>query len=191
MSATNAPFGMIPKYSLTGPVRPRCFPQGIASGYSSGLLKGQPVTMASTGVLQAATTNQDIYGIFAGWEGVDSTGRFITSNQWLASQAYSTGEIMNVYVWDDPSIVYSIQCDGSLAQSSIGDQADFTNTTAGSTTTGLSQATISSTLGGAGVQKQLRILELDLTPGNAWGDAYTVVHVNIARSQYIANKVAI
>lgn len=191
MSASNNPFGIRPKYSLVGPVRPRAFPLGIASGYSSGLLKYQPVTLNTNGTITAATTNQDIYGVFAGWEGLDTTNRWITSNQWLANQAYNTGEVMNAYVWDDPSIVYAIQCDGSLAQTSIGDQADFSNITAGSTTTGYSQATLSSTLKGAGVQGQLRIMELDLASTNAWGDAFTIVHVNIARLQYIANKVAV
>ena len=192
MTATSAPFGLRPRYSMTGPVRPQAYPYGIASGYASGILKYQPVTMATTGVIQAATTNQDIIGVFAGWEGVDTTGRFITSDQWLANQAYNTGEVMNVYIFQDPTIVYSIQCDGSLAQTSIGDQADFSSgITNGSTVTGLSTCTISSSLKGAGTQGQLRILELTLNPDNAWGDAYTVVNVQIARSQYVASKVAI
>ncbi len=191
MSSTLAPLGMVPKYSQVGPVRPQAYPYGIASGYNTALFKGQPVTMGTSGTIVAATTNQDIMGVFAGWEGVDSTGRFITSNQWAANQAFNAGEIMNAYIWQDPTIVYSIQCDGSLAQTSIGDQADFSNPTSGSTVTGYSAATISSTLKGAGTQGQLRIIELSLNPYNAWGDAYTVVHVQIARLQYIANKVAI
>lgn len=191
MSTVSAPFGMVPRYSQLGPVRPQAYPYGIASGYGSALYKGMPVTMSTAGTIVQATTAQDIMGVFAGWEGVDNTGRFITSNQWAASQAYNAGEVMNAYIWQDPSIVFSIQCDGSLAQTSIGDQADFSNITAGSTVTGYSAATISSTLKGAGVQGQLRIIELDLLQNNAWGDAFTVVHVQIARLQYVANKVAI
>lgn len=191
MSATNNPFGIRPKYSIVGPVRTQAYQYGIASGYNTGLLKYQPVTMNSSGNLIAATTAQDIMGVFMGWEGLDATGRWITSDQWLANQAYNTGEVMTAYIAQDPSIVYAIQCDGSLTQASIGDQADFSNITAGSTTTGYSQCTISSTLKGVGVQGQLRIIELDLAPDNAWGDAFTLVHVQIARLQYVANKVAV
>jgi hypothetical protein len=95
------------------------------------------------------------------------------------------------YFYQDPAIVYDIQCDGSLAQSSVGAQADLSNTTAGSTTTGLSQCTLSSTLVSAGSSAQMRII--GLTPGvdNAWGDAYTVVQVQVNESQFNASVNAI
>jgi hypothetical protein len=87
--------------------------------------------------------------------------------------------------------VYDIQCDGSLAQTAIGDQANFSNIAAGSTTTGLSAATISSSLAGAGNAAQLRIIGLYNGVDNAWGDAYTTVQVQINQSQYQASVNAI
>lgn len=190
MSASSNPSGIKPKYSQVGPVRPQAYQYGIASGYASSLYKYQPVTMNTSGNLVQATTAQDIMGVFAGWEGLDPTGRWFTSNNWLANQTYQTGEFMYAYIFQDPSIVYAIQADGSVAQTAIGDQADFTNITSGSSTTGLSSCTMNHTLAGASSQGQLRIIELDLSANNAWGDAFTVVHVQIARLQYVANKVA-
>jgi ABC-type molybdate transport system substrate-binding protein len=79
--------------------------------------------------------------------------------------------------------VYEIQAAGSLAQTSVGDQADLSNTTAGSTTTGLSQCTLSTSLAGSGSTAQMKIVDLAPYPDNAWGDAYTIVRVQINKSQ--------
>jgi len=112
------------------------------------------------------------------------------SNQWIANTAHQTGSQVTYY-YADPSIVYDIQADGSLAQTSVGDQANFTNIAAGSTTTGLSQCTISTSLVGSGNVGDLRIINLSPGVDNAWGDAYTVVQVQVSRSQYVATINAI
>jgi hypothetical protein len=78
-----------------------------------------------------------------------------------------------------------------LAQTSIGDQANFSNITAGSTTTGLSAATISSSLVGTSAVGDMRIIGLYNGVDNAWGDAYTTVQVQVSRSQYVATINAI
>ena len=67
----------------------------------------------------------------------------------------------------------------------------MSNVTAGSTSTGLSAATLSATLAGAGVQAQWRIVGFAGYVDNTPGDAFTIVQVQLARSQYVANKVAI
>jgi len=69
--------------------------------------------------------------------------------------------------------------------------ADLSNVTAGSTTTGLSQCTLSATLVGAGNSAQMRILELAPFADNDWGDAYTVVRVVINESQVNASVNAV
>ena len=199
MTTTSAGFGLRPKYDERGFVRPRMYVNGIASGYATGILKYQPVTI-SGGYLVVATTAADWLGVFAGWEGIDSTGRHIISDQWLASQTYSSGSPneypMRAYVWDDPYMVFSIQADGTVAATSIGVQADFaTAITAGSTTTGLSACQMNHTLKTTGAQGQLRIVELALGPmagdSNTWSDTYTIVHVQNARHLYVYNKVSL
>lgn len=189
MSTTNAPFGLRPSFHPSGLDRAIALPNGIATTYNTGILKGQPVAL-SNGNIVAATAGSAYQGAFAGQEFTDLTGRRQISNQWLAGTQYQAGSQITYY-YSDPNIVYDIQADGSLAQTAIGDQANFTNISAGSTTTGLSQCTISTSLVGSSAVGDLRII--NLTPGvdNAWGDAYTVVQVQVSRSQYVATINAI
>jgi len=79
-----------------------------------------------------------------------------------------------------------------MAQTTIGNEYNFTNVTNGSTTTGLSQATLgSATAAGNGVQGQMRVVNLSQGVDNAWGDAYTVVQVVNAQSQFFGSVTAI
>jgi hypothetical protein len=185
MSSTSAPFGLRPSFHPSGLDRAIALANGIASGYSSGILKGQPVALDTSGNIIAATAGSAYQGAFAGHEWTDVSGRRQISNQWIASTAYTTGSEVTYY-YSDPNIVYDIQANGSLAQTSIGDQANFASITAGSTTTGLSQCMISTSLVGSGAVGDLRIINLSPGVDNAWGDAYVVVQVQVSRSQYVA-----
>jgi hypothetical protein len=190
MSTTNAPFGLRPAFHPTGLDRAVALAGGIASGYSTDILKNQPVTLTTSGTLNVATAGSAYQGAFAGCEWTDTTGRRRISNYWPASTTYQAGSCI-AYYYSDPNIVYEIQADGALAQTSIGDQANFTNVSAGSTTTGLSQCTISTSLVGTSAVGDLRIINLAPFADNAWGDAYTVVQVQVSRSQYVATINAI
>jgi hypothetical protein len=183
MSATSAPFGLRPSFHPSGLDRATVLADGIASAYNTDILKGQPVKQDTSGTIVVAAAGDAFLGAFAGVEWTDTTGRRRVSNYWPANTAYQTGSC-NAYFYSDPAIVYEVQCDGSLAQTSIGDEADLSNTTAGSTTTGLSQCTLSSTLKGANGQGQMRIINLAPYPNNAWGDSYTIVRTVIAKHQY-------
>jgi hypothetical protein len=185
MSSTSAPFGLRPSFHPSGLDRAIALANGIASGYSSGILKGQPVALNTSGNIIAATAGSAYQGAFAGHEWTDVSGRRQISNQWVASTSYTTGSEVTYY-YSDPNIVYDIQANGSLAQTSIGDQANFASITAGSTTTGLSQCMISTSLAGSGAVGDLRIINLSPGVDNDWGDAYTVVQVQVSRSQYVA-----
>ena len=183
MSATNAPFGLRPAFHPSGLDRATALADGITSTYGTAILKGQPVRYATGGVIEVAATDQAFVGAFAGVEFTDTTGRHRVSNNWPAGTAYQTGSCV-AYFYADPQIVYEIQADGSLAQSSIGDEANLSNTTAGSTTTGLSQCTLSTTLVGSGNSAQMRIVNLAPYPGNDWGDSFTIVRATIAEFQF-------
>jgi len=183
MSATNAPFGLRPAYHPSGLDRATALADGILSTYSTDILKGQPVKLATSGVIQVAAAGDAFVGAFSGVEFTDTTGRRRVSNYWPASTAYQTGSCV-AYYYDDPNIVYEIQADGSLAQTSVGAESDLSATTAGSTTTGLSQCTISTSVVAAGSGAQMRIINLAPYPGNAWGDSYTIVRATVAKHQY-------
>ena len=183
MSATNAPFGLRPAFHPSGLDRATALADGITSGYGSSILKGQPVKYDTAGVILPAAAGDSFVGAFAGVEWTDTTGRRRVSNYWPASTAYQTGSCV-AYFYNDPNIVYEIQADGSLAQTSIGAEADLSNTTAGSTTTGLSAATISTTLVASPNTAQMRIVNLAPYPDNAWGDSFTIVRATIAEYQF-------
>lgn len=193
MSAVSNPYGMRPVFSPQGDANARGIVGGVASGYNTTILKGQPVTLGTDGTLViAAAGANDFYGIFAGISWTDSQGFYRSSDSWTAGTVYTDGAAspMYAYVWDDPNMVFSVQADGSLA-SSVGGQVNFSNITAGSTKTGLSACTVSASSLTTSAQGQLRIVALDPQVGNAWSDAFTAVQVQFARSQYVANKVAV
>jgi len=187
MSATSAPFGLRPAFHPTGLDRATALAGGIVSGYTSDILKGQPVKyIAASGVIQPVTATSDaVSGAFAGVEWTDTTGRRRVSNYWPANTAYQTGSCV-AYFYNTPDIVYEIQADGSVAQTAVGLDANFSNFAAGSNVTGLSQATLVATPLSTGTQGQVQILDVAPYPGNAWGDAYTIVRVQIARRQTAA-----
>jgi len=51
MSSTNAPFGLRPAYHPSGLDRATALADGILSTYSTDILKGQPVKLATSGVI--------------------------------------------------------------------------------------------------------------------------------------------
>ena len=94
------------------------------------------------------------------------------------------------YATTDPSIVYEIQANGSIAVADIGSQADFTTITAGSTVTGLSALMLdTATLTNSG-NASLRIIDIASGPDNVAGDSFTIVQVQIAEHQNVADRAA-
>lgn len=186
MSATNAPFGLRPAFHPSGLDRAQALANGITSTFASNILKGQAVKyVAASGVIQPVTSTEAFSGAFAGVEWTDTTGRRRVSNYWPANTAYQTGSCI-AYFYNDPNIVYEIQADGSVAQTSVGLEANLTNLTAGSAVTGLSQSTMSATILATTVQGQVQVLDIAPYPDNDWGDAFTIVRVQVAKRQIAA-----
>jgi len=192
MPATLNAFGLEPIYHPSGLIRAQVFGDALPSGTNSGFYQYQPVALDTNGnIVPVTTTSSDFIGVFAGVSYTPTNnGRPVIQNSMPAATAYTAGT-MQVSVYTDPNIIYRVQAAGSIAQTAIGDQAYLSNQTSGNSTVGISQATINSTLAGAGVQGQVRIVALDPTSDNAWGDAFTTVQVQIARHQYVAVKTAI
>lgn len=186
MSATSAPFGFRPAYHPKGLDRARKYT--IASAYGTAIFKGQPVILNTNGTITVGTAAADLMGVFAGVEFTDANGKRNLQPNWPASQVATD---IVAWVYDDQDIVYEVQSDGSIAQTAVGDQADVSNVATGSALTGLSQCTLSATLAGAGVQAQFRIVGFGQQVDNVPGDAFTIVQVQLARSQLVSNKVAI
>ena len=195
MSATSAPFGLRPAYFPTGVEKAQALANGITSGYGTAILKGQAVQYSPNAgvilpVLDTTTNSGLVSGAFAGVEWTDTTGRRRVSNNWPASTAYIAGSCI-AYFYNDQQIVYEIQTDGTMAQTAIGNEANLSNFAAGSTTTGLSQATLSASLVGSGSTGQFRIVDIAPYADNAWGDPYVIVRVQVSNPQFVAAKAAI
>ena len=194
MSSTNAPFGLRPAFHPSGLDRAQALANGIQAvstsginnvGYATNILKGQPVKYNASGWLNVAAAGDAFVGAFAGVEWTDSTGRRRVSNYWPASESFQTGSVV-AYFYNDPNIVYEIQSDATIAQTSLNAQFDFSNASAGSTTTGLSQATLGvSTATTSGVA-QMRVVDIAPYPDNAWGDTYVIVRVTVSNHQNVA-----
>lgn len=197
MSATSAPFGLRPAFHPSGLDRAQALAGGIVSGYASNIFKGQPVQYGTTanggtvGTIIPAGSTGAWSGAFAGVQWTDTTGRARVSNYWPANTAYTAGTC-TAYFYNDSNIVYEIQADASLAQTSIGNEYNFSNTTNGSSTTGLSAATLgASTAVNVGSNGQMRVVDLAPYVDNAWGDAYTIVRVVNSASQFFGSFNAI
>jgi len=122
-------------------------------------------------------------------EWTDTTGRRRVSNYWPAS---TSGTNIVAYFYNDLNIVYEIQTDATISQTAIGNEYNFSNIAAGSTTTGLSQCTLGvSTAVGNGAQGQMRVVDIAAYPDNAWGDAYVIVRVQLASTQFYGAYTAI
>jgi hypothetical protein len=192
MSATSAPFGLRPAFHPSGLDRAQALANGIqavstsgnvSAGYATNILKGQPVKMDTGGYIVVAAAGDAFLGAFAGVEWTDSTGRRRVSNYWPANESFQVGSVV-AYFYNDPNIVYEIQTDGTLTQTSIGAEADLSNTTNGSTTTGLSQATLSISVVASPNTAQMRIVDIAPYPDNAWGDNFVIVRATIAEYQF-------
>jgi len=203
MSSTSAPFGLRPAFHPSGLDRAQALAGGIVSGYSTDIYKGAPIRYNSTagtsvaaGTITNAAAGAVWTGAFAGVEWTDTTGRRRVSNYWPASTAYTTGSCV-AYFYNDPNIVYEIQTDATIAQTSLGGEYNFSATTgltvtSGSSTTGLSSTALGvSTAVANGAQGDMRVVDIAPYVDNAWGDSYVIVRVVNARSQYFGSVTAI
>jgi hypothetical protein len=203
MSSTSAPFGLRPAFHPSGLDRAQALAGGIVSGYATDILKGAPVrynSTAGTSVAAGTITNAAASGVwsgaFAGVEWTDTTGRRRVSNYWPASTTYQTGSCV-AYFYNDQNIVYEIQTDATISQTSLGGEYDFSATsgftvTSGSNVTGLSSTGLGvSTAKANGAQGQMRVVDIAPYADNAWGDAYVIVRVVNASSQYFGSVTAI
>jgi hypothetical protein len=185
MSTVSQPFGLRPAFSPSGALRPTAY--SILTGYAANILQSQPVKIGTNGTIQAAAIGDRFIGTFQGVEFTDSDGRRRVSNKWTASLAAT--EIV-AYVTLDPSIVYEIQANGSIAVTDIGKQADFTVITAGSTTTGLSAMMLDTATLTDSSNAQMRIIGLSPAPDNDFGDNFTIVQVQVSEHQNVADRAA-
>jgi hypothetical protein len=182
MSSTNAPFGLRSAYSPSGIIREMA--GTIATTYNTDIYTGQPVKIGTNGTLEVAAAGERLVGAFAGCQYLPTGAqRPVISPSWPANAGAT--DIIAYYTMD-PYIVYEIQADGSVSQSEVGQQADFTGV-ANSNGLGYSTATISATTSSS-TAAQLRVVGIANGINNEAGDAFTVVQVQISEHQYVSTQ---
>ena len=222
MSTVFQPFGMKPVYHPSGLDRSVPFagtnsyvtgasynaPYSLSAGQS--FYQYQPVAVTTTGQLTIATQSATagsplrVYGVFDGVEYTTAEGRrTLGKNIALTTLAASTSVVF--WIFQDPALVYEIQCNGSVPSTGIGSEYNF-DTTAGSTVdagytigvggAGFSTTALLATPVATGAQGQVRVVGLGREVAfpsqslNSWGDAYTIVQVQIANNLSTAPTVA-
>lgn len=187
----SAPFGLKPSFHPSGVIRPVV--GTITTGYASNIFMNSPVGIIADGsIALAAAGGVAVAGACGTFQGVEynptATGPRVVSNMWPAATA-----AVNIvaYFTQDPTIVYEIQANATLAQSAIGAQYDWStnDTNAGNTVTGLSSVTLN--VASAAANAGLRVIGLTPGPDNAWGDPFPVVQVQLSEHQFVATVAAI
>lgn len=219
MATVFKPFGLKPVYHPSGLDRATAFvgtnsyntgttytaPYSLAAGQS--FYEFQPVAITAAGQLTIAATTSSgkVFGSFNGVEFTDSQGRRSVA-KWISKAALDASTEILFWVFSDPALVYEAQVNGSATTASIGKEYNF-DATAGYTTAdgisignggaGFSTTALASTPVAAGAQGQVRVVGLGREvaypsgSNNAWGDAYTIVQVQICNNQFAAPSVAV
>jgi hypothetical protein len=198
MSATYAPFGLKPVFHPSGIIRSLNYTG--AYNTSAVFYSGTPValdeaTTAGTSTLVVAsntpTANMRLAGVFGGVEYTDASGRR-TVSKWFGP-ALGTATDIVMWIFMDPEIVYEIQANGSIANTQVGQEFNFTAVSSGQIIgnggLGTSTAALDPTAVAVGTQAQMQVTNLGRGIDNAWGDTATVVQVKLANDVFVAANV--
>ena len=187
MSATATPMGAEPVGGLSacGSFSGKVRHIKIASGYATNIFYGDFVKLVNTGTIEkdAGTSTATPVGIFMGCFYTDPN-----TSQPTFNQMWPTGTVADdamAYVLDDPDAVFRMQGDGSLAQTTLGNNVAIIQTS-GSTTIGRSKNAVDASTAATTDTLPLRILEFMDGPDSTVGDAYTDVLLtyNFGMHQY-------
>lgn len=198
MSATYTPFGLKPVYHPSGIIRSLNYTG--AYNTSAVFYSGTPVafdeaTTAGVSTLVVAsntpTANMRLAGVFGGIEYTDASGRR-TVSKWFGP-ALGTATDVVMWIFQDPEIVYEVQANGSIANTQVGQEFNFTAVTSGQIIgnggLGTSTAGLDPTAVAAGTQAQMQVVGLGREIDNAWGDLATIVNVKLANDAFVAANV--
>jgi hypothetical protein len=220
MSTTYQPFGLKPAYHPSGLDRATPFvgtnsyqaatdntynaPYGLTSGQA--FYQYQPVAINSSGQLVPAPTlaaTGRMYGVFDGVEFTDSQGRRSVS-KWASKATLDASTQIVFWLFTDPALVYEAQVNGSVLPTAVGQEYNFDATnnptvgySIGNGGAGFSQTALAATSVALGAQGQVKVVGLGREAAfpagqtNAWGDAYTIVQVQVANSQIVAPSISV
>jgi hypothetical protein len=194
MANNDAPFGLRPVGELGSEIQNGGTSKYlIVDGETDVIMKGDLVKLEASGYITLSGDGDAVaaIGVFNGCFYNDPTTQKPTwKNYYPGSITPSIGSI-EAFVYDDPNKLFEIQGNGVIAQSSVGRNADIVYAV-GNTVNGQSKTEMNSTVSGAGVAAQLRIIRICEDPANSdisATDANWIVRIN--EHQYYANTAGV
>jgi hypothetical protein len=190
MANTNKPFGLRPIGNLSATGAQKQYGYTIADNQSGAIYQGDLVTVYDGYLVKfAPATHTAAVGVFNGCSYIDPTsGKPTWKNYYPGSVNITSGSIV-AEVLDDPGQLFLIQADEDIVQADIGQNADITASTTGSTVNGISAGTLDSSTIDNAAALNLKIVALYSSPDNAFGD-YAVVVVKVNEHVYGSAGVA-
>ena len=179
MANVDKAFGLRALGNLSATGAQKQYGYEIADNQSGAIYQGDLVTVYDGYLVKfAPATHTAAVGVFNGCYYLDpTTGKPTWKNFYPGSINITQGKIL-ADVIDDPSQLFIIQVDESVAQADIGKNADVTGT-GGSTTTGVSTMELDSSTIAKSAALNLKIVGLWDVPGNTFGtNAVVVVKIN-------------
>ena len=175
MANVDKAFGLRALGNLSATGSQKQFGYQIADNQAGAIFQGDLVTLKDGFILQFdPSSHTAAVGVFNGVFYTDpTTGKPTFKNFYPGSVNITTGTIQ-ADVLDDPNQLFIIQSDEDIEQADFGKNADVV-VGSGSTTTGLSAMELDSSDIGTGAAKNLKLVGIYDTPGNALGNFCQVV----------------
>ncbi len=185
MANVNKPFGLRPLGNLSATGAQKQYGYQIADNQSGAIYQGDLVVVYDGYIIKYdASTHAAPTGVFNGCQYDDPTrANKPTWKNYYPGSINITQGIIACEVLDDPSQLFVVQADGSVAQANIGKNADPTASTTGSTTSGVSAGSLDSASIAKTAALTFKIVGLYEVPGNALGN-YAQVVVKLNQHQY-------
>ena len=189
MANIDKAFGFRPIGNLSATGAQKQYGYEIADNQAGTIFQGDLVALSAGFITRfLPATHTAAVGVFNGCNYIDpTTGKPTFRNNYPGSVNITSGKII-ADVIDDPSQLFLIQCDASIAAADIGKNADVIGT-GGSTTTGVSTMELNSSTLATTAALNLKTVGLYNVPSNEFG-SFAVVIVKINEHVYGSAGVA-
>lgn len=196
MPNLDAPNGFLPVRHLRGGTVRYEGGYTIDSGEASSIFSGDAVIIHATpsgdgNNIDVAAAGGGVLGVFAGCQYTAANGDVVWTNQWAGGTVTKGAVPAEAFVYVDPNIVFSVQVDGTIANTDIGQFADLV-AGAGNAANGISGFELNATT--AGTIAQFQILGLAGAPDGIFvadiSSANPRVEVQMAETPYVAPPTA-
>jgi hypothetical protein len=196
MAQTAQAYGLIPVFSDSGQTRAKKYNilNNAGTGYGTAIFKGDLVKVGTNGTIEIGDGTTPALGVFVGCEYIDSTGKPVTSPNWVASTLLQSGTQAIAWVIDDQNTMFRIGISANAAnyvQAAVGQQCNVSNVGTGSTTTGLSASSVATDVIAAGTLAQLRIEGFYDGIYDATANPFPQLLVKLVEVQFAPNAVGV